>query len=229
MFSTQVVGGANGLAGGWGNLGGGATQLIMPVLFALILSIGAVKFTAWRLAFYIPGLFQVSSAFAIFLFGQDMPDGNFKRLQKSGDKPKDKFATVFYHGITNYRGWILALTYGYCFGVELTIDNIIAEYFYDRFDLKLHTAGIIAACFGLANVVSRPGGGLISDAMSKRFGMRGRLWALWIFQTMGGVFCVILGRVGSLGASIAVMMAFSFFSQAACGLTFGVVPFVSRR
>lgn len=229
MFSTQVVGGANGLAGGWGNLGGGATQLIMPVLFALILSIGAVKFTAWRLAFYIPGLFQVSSAFAIFLFGQDMPDGNFKRLQKSGDKPKDKFATVFYHGTTNYRGWILALTYGYCFGVELTIDNIIAEYFYDRFDLKLHTAGIIAACFGLANVVSRPGGGLISDAMSKRFGMRGRLWALWIFQTIGGVFCVILGRVGSLGASIAVMMAFSFFSQAACGLTFGVVPFVSRR
>lgn len=229
MFSPSIVGSANGIAAGWGNLGGGATQLIMPLLFDLIRNIGAVKYTAWRLVFFIPGLFQVLTAFSVFFFGQDMPDGNFRRLQKSGDKPKDKFSKVFRNGITNYRAWILALTYGYCFGVELTIDNIIAEYFYDRFHLKLHTAGIIAACFGLANLISRPAGGVISDLIAKRFGMRGRLWALWTVQTLGGVFCVILGKVGSLGASIVVMMVFSFFVQAACGLTFGVVPFVSRR
>ncbi|KAK8657356.1 hypothetical protein V6N13_035597 [Hibiscus sabdariffa] len=229
MFSAPVVGTANGVAGGWGNLGGGATQLIMPLVFGLIRDIGAVKFTAWRIAFFIPALFQTLSAFAVLLFGQDLPDGNYKRLQKSGDKQKDKFSRVFYHGITNYRGWILALTYGYCFGVELTIDNIIAEYFYDRFNLKLHTAGIIAASFGLANIISRPGGGILSDAMGKRFGMRGRLWTLWTVQTLGGVFCIILGQVNSLSASVAVMIIFSFFVQAACGLTFGVVPFVSRR
>ncbi|KAJ6410252.1 hypothetical protein OIU84_007074 [Salix udensis] len=229
MFSAPVVATANGVAGGWGNLGGGATQLIMPLVFALILNIGAVKFTAWRIAFFIPALFQTLSAFAVLIFGKDLPDGNFRRLQKSGDKTKDKVSNVFFHGITNYRGWILALTYGYCFGVELTIDNIVAEYFYDRFDLKLHTAGMIAASFGLANIVSRPAGGMLSDAVAKRFGMRGRLWALWTVQTMGGVFCIILGRVGSLGASIVVMIVFSIFVQAACGLTFGVVPFVSRR
>ncbi|KAF5746581.1 High affinity nitrate transporter 2.5 -like protein [Tripterygium wilfordii] len=229
MFSGPVVGTANGVAGGWGNLGGGATQLVMPLVFGLIRDIGAVEFTAWRIAFFIPALFQTITALAVLIFGQDLPDGNFKRLQNSGDKAKDKLPQVFYHGITNYRGWILALTYGYCFGVELTIDNIIAEYFYDRFDLKLHTAGMIAASFGLANIVSRPAGGLISDAVAKRFGMRGRLWALWVVQTLGGVLCIILGRVGSLGASIAVMIAFSLFVQAACGLTFGVVPFVSRR
>lgn len=229
MFSGRVVGTANGLSGGWGNLGGGATQLIMPVVFAIIRDIGSVKFTAWRIAFFVPALFQTLSAFAILLFGQDLPDGNYLVLQKSGDKQKDKFSKVMYHGITNYRGWILALTYGYCFGVELAVDNIIAEYFYDRFNLKLHTAGIIAASFGLANVVSRPAGGILSDMMSKRFGMRGRLWSLWVVQTLGGVFCVILGRVRSLSASIAVMLVFSMFVQAACGLTFGVVPFISRR
>ncbi|KAK8537282.1 hypothetical protein V6N13_042217 [Hibiscus sabdariffa] len=229
MFSAPVVGTANGVAGGWGNLGGGATQLIMPLVFGLIRDIGAVKFTAWRIAFFIPALFQTLSAFAVLMFGQDLPDGNYKRLQKSGDKQKDKFSRVFYHGITNYRGWILALTYGYCFGVELTIDNIIAEYFYDRFNLKLHTAGIIAASFGLANIISRPGGGILSDVMGKRFGMRGRLWTLWTVQTLGGVFCIILGQVDSLSASVAVMIIFSIFVQAACGLTFGVVPFVSRR
>ncbi|GMI99745.1 nitrate transporter2.5 [Hibiscus trionum] len=229
MFSAPVVGTANGVAGGWGNLGGGATQLIMPLVFGLIRDIGAVKFTAWRIAFFIPALFQTLSAFAILMFGQDLPDGNYHRLQKSGDKQKDKFSRVFYHGITNYRGWILALTYGYCFGVELTIDNIIAEYFYDRFNLKLHTAGIIAASFGLANIISRPGGGILSDMMAKRFGMRGRLWTLWTVQTLGGVFCIILGQVDSLSASVTVMIIFSIFVQAACGLTFGVVPFVSRR
>ncbi|XVE74998.1 hypothetical protein DITRI_Ditri12bG0062500 [Diplodiscus trichospermus] len=229
MFSARVVGTANGVAAGWGNLGGGATQLIMPLVFSLVRDIGAVKFTAWRIAFFIPALFQTLSAFTVLIFGQDLPDGNYQRLQKSGNKQKDQFSRVFYHGITNYRGWILALTYGYCFGVELTVDNIIAEYFYDRYNLKLHTAGIIAASFGLANLFSRPAGGMISDMMAKRFGMRGRLWALWTVQTLGGVFCIILGQVGSLSASVVVMIIFSIFVQAACGLTFGVVPFVSRR
>ncbi|XP_052206260.1 high affinity nitrate transporter 2.5 [Diospyros lotus] len=229
LFSPIVVGTANGLSGGWGNLGGGATQLIMPVVFSVIRRAGAMEFTAWRIAFYIPALMQTFSAYAVFFLGQDMPDGNFSELKKSGQKHKDKFSTVLSNAMTNYRGWILALTYGYCFGVELTVDNIIAQYFYDKFNLNLHTAGIIAASFGLANIFSRPGGGILSDAMAKRFGMRGRLWALWIVQTLGGIFCIVLGLVDSVTASVAVMVVFSIFVQAACGLTFGIVPFVSRR
>ncbi|KAF9600147.1 hypothetical protein IFM89_004758 [Coptis chinensis] len=229
MFSAPVVGLANGVAGGWGNLGGGATQLLMPLVYSLIHHLGATAFTAWHITFFIPALFQTLTAFAILIFGQDLPEGNFKPFQKSGEGPKDKLPQVFYHGVTNYRGWILALTYGYCFGVELTVDNIIAQYFYDRFNLKLETAGIIAASFGLANLISRPGGGLFSDMMAKRYGMRGRLWSLWVVQTIGGLLCVLLGRVTTLEASVTVMIAFSLFVQAACGLTFGVVPFVSRR
>ncbi|KAK7834323.1 high affinity nitrate transporter 2.5, partial [Quercus suber] len=209
-FSAPVVGTANGVACGWGNLGGGAAQLIIPIGFGVIHDIGVVKFTAWRIAFFffLPALFQ------------DMPDGNFHGLKKSGEKARDKFSWVFYYGITNYRGWILALTYGYCFGVELAVDNIIAEYFYDRFNLNLSIAGIIAASFGLANLFSQPGGGILSDIVAKRFRIRGRLWNLWVVQTLGG---------GTLSGSIIVMIAFSVFAQAACGLTFGVVPFVSRR
>ncbi|XP_074272352.1 high affinity nitrate transporter 2.5-like [Silene latifolia] len=229
MFSPPVVGRANGVSGGWGNLGGGATQLIMPFVYNLIVKIGAKSFTAWRIAFFIPALFQTISAFAVMIFGQDMPDGNYQQLHKSGEKHKDNFTKVMKHGVANYRGWITALCYGYCFGVELTVDNIIAQYFYDRFDLNLHTAGVIAASFGLANLFARPGGGVVSDLLGKKFGMRGRLWGWWIIQTIGGLLCILLGRVSSLSASVAVMVVFSMFVQAACGLTFGVVPFISRR
>lgn len=229
MFSATKVGLANGFAGGWGNCGGGATQLIMPLVFQLIQIIGSTRFTAWRVAFFIPGLMQTVSALAVLWLGTDLPTGNYKKLQKMGHMHKDNFSKVFWRGVRNYRAWILAFTYGYCFGVELTVNNVIAEYFFDRFNLNLRIAGIVAATFGLTNILTRPAGGFLSDYLSKRFGMRGRLWGTWGLQTFSGVLCVILGRMDSLAGSVTIMIIFSVFVQAAEGLTFGVVPFVSRR
>lgn len=54
--------------------------------------------------------------------------------------------------------------------------------------------------------------------MARHFGMRGRLWALWVMQTLSGVFCIVMAYVDySLGATIAVMIIFSIFCQQVCG------------
>merc|ERR1712125_176201 len=51
MFNKSVVGTANATAGGWGNLGGGLTQILMPLFYTIFHDgFGAPLGLSWRLA-----------------------------------------------------------------------------------------------------------------------------------------------------------------------------------
>lgn len=232
MFNVNIVGTANAITAGWGNMGGGVVQIIMPAIYVGIMNSGVDSFSAWRWAFLVPGAIYVVTGIISLMFGQDAPQGDFRDLKKTGVLSTEKGSTwrLIKVGALNYRTWIMSFLYGYCFGVELTVDNIIVLYFYDQFSLSLVTAGGLGALFGLLNLFSRPSGGMLSDVAAHYWGMRGRLWCYWIIQSSGGLFCLIMGLVyTSLSATIGIMIIFSIFCQQACGASFGICPFISRR
>jgi len=113
--------------------------------------------------------------------------------------------------------------------VELTMNNIASSYFFDRFGLKLQTAALIGSLFGMMNLFARTLGGIISDWSAKSYGMRGRLWAMFLIMIAEGAACIAMGLCNSLAGAIVLMVVFSGFVQAAEGACYGVVPFVSRR
>jgi MFS transporter, NNP family, nitrate/nitrite transporter len=72
LFNVKIVGTTNAFAAGWGNMGGGATALIMPAVFDGLRNGLGNQFAAWRWAFFVPGALHVITGVAVLLFGQVM-------------------------------------------------------------------------------------------------------------------------------------------------------------
>src|SRR5580692_6033761 len=81
MFAPNVVGTANAAAAGWGNLGGGVTQMVMPLLFTAFVSLGAGAWWSWRLAMFAAGMALLITGIAYFFLTEDTADGDFKKLR----------------------------------------------------------------------------------------------------------------------------------------------------
>ena len=230
MFAPNVVGTANATTAGWGNLGGGVTQMVMPLVFAAVMMLGADKFLGWRVAMIIPGASLFLMGIAYFFFTQDTPFGNYSKLREEGRAPPASHVKgTFRTAATDYRVWMLFLAYGVSFGVELTVNNIAALYYHDQFGLSLATAGIIAGLFGLTNLFARILGGFVSDKVWVRFGNRAKVVLLAVLLLLEGLTLLVFANMNMLVLAVAVMLVFSLFVQMSEGATYSVVPFVDRR
>ncbi|MCM2972578.1 NarK family nitrate/nitrite MFS transporter [Larsenimonas suaedae] len=233
MFAPNVVGTANATTAGWGNLGGGTTQILMPLIFSGVLMLGVSETLGWRLAMVVPGIVLFVTGIAYYRLTQDAPNGNFDELRARGELPE---ATREHGALQSFaaaakdiRVWALFLVYAACFGVELTINNIAAIYFFDTFSLNLATAGLIAGLFGLMNLFARTLGGVFSDLFARRNGLKGRVRWLFLAMLCEGIALIGFAHMEVLALAIGIMLVFSLFVQMAEGATFGVVPFINKK
>ncbi|MBE9063662.1 MFS transporter [cf. Phormidesmis sp. LEGE 11477] len=121
---------------------------------------------------------------------------------------------------------LLELTYIVNFGSELAVVTILPAFFEGTFGLNPAIAGMIAASYAFMNLVSRPGGGIISDSVGSR------KWTMAVLLIGMGICYLIFSTVGSgwpIAGAVILVMVCSFFVQAAEGATFALVPLVKPR
>ena len=226
MFAPKIKGTANAVAGGWGNLGGGITNMLMPLVLAAFVGLGYSKPEAWRYAMIIPGAMLLVMAFVYYRFTKDTPAGNYSEIERdSTTTAKGSFMSA----ASDYRTWILFLAYGACFGIEITFDNIAALYFSENFSCDLKTAGLLAGLFGFMNLFARAIGGIIADKVGNSYGMRGKGWLLAGFLVMEGVGIALFAQTGSLTMAVVAMLGFAMFLKMANGATYAIVPFIDTK
>jgi len=230
MFAPNVVGTANATTAGWGNLGGGVTQLLMPLVFSGFLLLGLSPAGSWRASMFIAGLLCLVVAAGYYHFTRDTPEGDFKDLRAAGLMPKaESKSGNFWEAARDPRVWALFVVYGACFGVEITLDNVAALYFTDYFGLGIHSAGAVAAAFGLLNIFARTLGGVYGDKFGLRWGLKGRVRWLGMVLVAEAVALIIFSQMTYLPLAIGTMLLFGLFVCMGCGATYAVIPFVNKR
>ncbi|KAF8698568.1 Major Facilitator Superfamily, partial [Rhizoctonia solani] len=289
FFDKNVVGTANALVGGWGNMGGGITFIIMVSLFQQLIHSGLSDHIAWRVAFVaVPVPVLLSVAALTMIFGWDHPAGKWEDRhklsahtavpehgpvmvqekevdEKDFDKEKSQGVSVQVKEVSdapnniqseldvavnepltlktamaivsNPLTWLPAIAYMTTFGFELAVDANLVNVLYGLYQSPTFgqlEAGYITAIYGLLNVWTRPLGGLIGDAVYRRWGVPGKKWFMLLCGFFEGALAIALGlyiethhKNGStpqLATIIGIFVVMAIFNEAGCGANFALVP-----
>jgi len=239
MFAPNVVGTANAAAAGWGNAGGGAAQALMPLLLSAVIMLGVSETLGWRVALLVPGVLMLIMAVLYYRYTQDCPQGNYSEMRAAGIAVEGGKAgsgaapaggwDSFKSAAANYRVWLLFVTYGACFGIEIFIHNVAAVYYVDHFGLSLKAAGMAAGSFGLLALFARALGGYLSDKGAARGNLNSRVTLLFVLMIGEGLGLLWFANADSVTYAVIAMLCFGMFTHMACGATYALVPFIDSR
>jgi NNP family nitrate/nitrite transporter-like MFS transporter len=224
MFAPNIKGTANAITGGWGNLGGGVTNMVMPLIFAAIVGFGYTSAEAWRYAMVVPGTMMLVIAWFYYKYTKDTPNGNYDEIGYKAKSTKTDWSVL-----NDWRIWALTMAYAMCFGMEVTFDNVASLHFVDNFHLSQSSAGFWAGIFGFMNIFARALGGIVSDKVGKKHGMRGKGLLLAGVLLLEGCGLVLFAQSGTLLVAIISMLSFALFLKMSNGATYGIVPFINEK
>ncbi|CAG8574904.1 5414_t:CDS:2 [Cetraspora pellucida] len=247
MFNPNTVGSANAFAAGWGNMGGGVTYLLMPLVFEIFNHFFPDNIS-WRLSMLVPAFLCFTVGILTYFFSddcpegdwyyRDQPDGGYVQFGEKDSKQQPKIKQeieynqipVFIHYLLvfiNPNVILMMVMYACCFGVEVAVDNVIGIFLFSTFGISQTSAGLFGSIFGLLNIFSRACGGLVSDFANRKMGVRGRLLTQFLCFLLQGLFLILFKFMsGSFVSAIILMGCFSLFTQACCGTSFGIVPYI---
>jgi len=120
---------------------------------------------------------------------------------------------------------VLNVLYFATFGSELAVISMLPLFFADVFSLDMVYAGMLASLYAFMNLMSRPGGGWLSD----KFGRKKTLLILTAGLAMGYFAMSLIDSSWPLVLAVITAMACSFFVQAGEGAVFAAVPLIKRR
>ncbi|CAG8485801.1 17552_t:CDS:2 [Racocetra persica] len=252
MFSPNTIGGANALSAGWGNMGGGVTYLLMPLVFEAFNTFFPERI-AWRLSMIVPAFLCLIVGICCYFFSDDCPEGDWYYRdqpnegyvqfgEKDSRQPKTKINNnnielhqipVLIHYLLvfiNPNVILMMVMYACCFGVEVAVDNVIVIFLYSSFNISQTSAGLYGSIFGLMNIFSRATGGLASDFANKTMGVR----VPYLDPAAVGIVTGLVGAGGNIGGLIFAAIFKAYASDLRTGfmivglsvITVSLLPFL---
>jgi NNP family nitrate/nitrite transporter-like MFS transporter len=212
-------------------LGGGVTQIFMMVgLFMPLRDAGVPADTAWRVSMVVPASLLIMCAVCIKLLCWDTPT---KRRLSPEDLGKPKSSSFWDYIVVLQDPLVVLMIFQYSasFGCELTMNNQLATHFRTYFQMEASSAALMAGCFGMMNLWARSLGGIISDLLFARMGMRGRIWAQFLGLVFQSIFLFIFGCVPNSQpwyVALVALIPLSVFTQLSSGTAYSMVPFMSK-
>ena len=120
---------------------------------------------------------------------------------------------------------ILSIFYFITFGSELAVVSMLPLFFQETFHLSTVVAGFLGASFAFTNLIARPGGGILSDALGRKkilmIVAAGLVIGFAVLSCIDDHWPVWLAMIATVICSL--------FVQGGNGAVFAVVPLIKRR